>query len=359
MNRSPIHLPFLLLLAVWIRLVSTASAHDEPTSYINGQIEPNGLAVTIIASATDLAHDLPSVEPGMLLNPDIVTSQRGALEKLLETRLSLEGDGTPLTLKVRTITPDVEKRDLQFECLYPWETKPLKLLVKCHLFPYDSRHKTFLNIRHGDDLERVETFYGEGQAIQFTLGTHQPAFQIFREFLYQGIHHIFIGPDHILFVVGLLLLGGGVRQLLKIITAFTVAHSITLGLATFRVFTPPASIIEPAIAASIVFVGVHALMGKRRHDPRILFAFCFGLIHGFGFAFALQEMTLPQEALGTSLFAFNLGVEAGQCAIVLVSAPLLGLLRDRNPVISRRVVVSGALFVITAGSFWFFQRVLE
>jgi hydrogenase/urease accessory protein HupE len=172
------------------------------------------------------------------------------------------------------------------------------------------------------------------------------------------VHHIFIGPDHILFVVGLLLLGGSLGQLLKIVTAFTIAHSITLGLATFQIVRPPPSLVESVIALSIVCVGISAFFGKRRRDPRLLFAFCFGLIHGFGFANALQEMMLPREALGWSLFAFNGGVEIGQGFIVLTIAPLLALLRTRRPIFAERIVTAGALCVVTAGAFWFFQRVM-
>jgi len=156
-----------------------------------------------------------------------------------------------------------------------------------------------------------------------------------------------------------MLLGGSVGQLLKIITAFTVAHSITLGLATFRVLSPPASIIEPAIAASIVVVGVHAFLGRRGRDPRMIFAFAFGLIHGFGFANVLQEMVLPQAALGWSLFAFNAGVEIGQACIIALVAPLLALVQRRSEVVAARVVETGALAVTVAGAFWFFQRIMS
>jgi hypothetical protein len=94
------------------------------------------------------------------------------------------------------------------------------------------------------------------------------------------------------------------------------------------------------------------------HDPRLLLAFSFGLVHGFGFASALQEMMLPRHALGWSLFAFNGGVEIGQACIVIMVAPLLALLRQRTPALSERVIATGALCVVTAGAFWFFQRVM-
>ena len=132
-----------------------------------------------------------------------------------------------------------------------------------------------------------------------------------------------IGPDHILFLVGLLLLGGTWMTLLRIVTAFTIGHSITLSLAALNIVTPPATIIEPAIALSIVFVGADNLVRGDGRDLRAWVALVFGLVHGFGFANVLREFGLPREALGWSLFSFNFGVEIGQVAIVLVVASLL------------------------------------
>ncbi len=119
----------------------------------------------------------------------------------------------------------------------------------------------------------------------------------------EGIHHIFIGPDHILFIVGLLLLGGTLGRLLKIVTAFPIAHSVTLVLATLDILNPPARVTEPIFALSIVFVGAHALLHRgEKRDWRLLFAFGFGFIHGFGFANVLRDMALPRTALSWSLF---------------------------------------------------------
>src|SRR5207245_3277492 len=128
---------------------------------------------------------------------------------------------------------------------------------------------------------------------------------------------ILIGPDHLLFLLGLLLLGGSVRQLLLIVTSFTVAHSVTLSLAALNILSPPASIIEPAIALSIVYVGADNLLARGGRDVRAWIAFTFGFIHGFGFANVLREMELPSRALGWSLFAFNFGVEIRQFRVVV------------------------------------------
>jgi len=153
------------------------------------------------------------------------------------------------------------------------------------------------------------------------------------------------------------LLGGSVRRLLLVVTAFTVAHSITLSLAALNLVTPPPQIIEPAIALSIVYVGVDNLMVGRGRDVRGVIAFAFGFIHGFGFANVLREMNLPSRALGWSLFSFNLGVEIGQLFVVVIVASALMALRSRNEIAGRRLAFAGSLVVIAMGAYWFVQRV--
>ena len=336
-----------------------ATAHDEPTSFIDLRMTSGEMELNLTASITDLAHDLPGVEPAMLLSPETLAAQKKPLSDLIASRLKLSAaDGVAMPLELTGITPIPEKRDVKLAFSHTWPSAPENLNVQAKLFPYDARHRTYLNVYNGDDMLRQEIFTADATSVIFATTKQQSTGGVVWEFLQAGIHHIAIGPDHILFVVGLMLLGGTLPQLLKIVTAFTIAHSITLGLAAFRIFSPPSSVIEPIIALSIVFVGVHALFGKKKGDPRLIFAFCFGLVHGFGFAGKLQDMVLPPHALGWSLFAFNAGVEVGQACIVLTVAPLLALLRKRSFRLADRVVAAGALCVTTAGAFWFFQRVM-
>jgi hypothetical protein len=154
-----------------------------------------------------------------------------------------------------------------------------------------------------------------------------------------------------------LLLGGSWMALIRIVTAFTIGHSITLSLAALNILSPPASIIEPAIALSIVFVGADNLVRGDGRDLRAWVALTFGLVHGFGFANVLREFGLPREALGWSLFSFNLGVEIGQLAVVLAVASVLAAVRRRSELIGSRVAIAGSVVVIAAGTYWFVQRV--
>ncbi|MGE0716931.1 MAG: HupE/UreJ family protein [Alphaproteobacteria bacterium] len=166
-------------------------------------------------------------------------------------------------------------------------------------------------------------------------------------FLELGIEHILLGFDHVLFVVALLLGGGGLLTLLGVVTAFTVAHSITLGLSVLGVVTLPPEIVEPVIALSIAYVAAENIMRGRRLSRRWTVAFLFGLVHGFGFAGILAELELPRAGLALSLVSFNLGVEIGQAAIVALLLPLLLWLRRFSW--QPRAVAAASIVLFAAG----------
>ena len=352
---------FVLMLLCGLLLMLTnqlSRGHDEPTSFLDLRMEGDGIKASLVASTADLAHELENVEPAMLLDPDILRQNQNNLAAVLFSRLQLKADGVDLTPNFGSASPVPETEDIRFEFTFASTLEPAEIAVECKLFPYDSRHRTYLNFYNGKSLIRQEVFEGEVTTAGFSVSDKQGVWSVIREFTYEGVRHIFIGPDHILFIIGLLLLGGSLGRLLQIATAFTIAHSITLGLATFQIVSPPASIVEPVIALSIVVVGIHAFFGQHLRDPRLWFAFVFGLVHGFGFAGVLQEMELPRHALGWSLFSFNVGVELGQACIILAVAPFLALLKNRRPAAARQVTNFAALMVTTAGAFWFFDRVI-
>ena len=169
-----------------------------------------------------------------------------------------------------------------------------------------------------------------------------------------GVEHILTGYDHLLFLLALLLRGGRLLSLLKIITAFTVAHSITLALAVLGVVTIPGRVVEPAIAASIVWVALENLLRRDAPSQRWLVSFVFGLVHGFGFASAIEPLGLPPARLALALVGFNLGVEAGQALVVVLLLPLLLWMRGKpwEP----RVVRVASLGVAAVGLAWLVAR---
>lgn len=176
-------------------------------------------------------------------------------------------------------------------------------------------------------------------------------------FFVMGIEHILTGYDHLVFILGLVLARARLRALVTIVTAFTIAHSITLALAVLDVWTPSPRVIEPAIALSIAYVGIENFFLKDA-SKRWRITFPFGLVHGFGFAGALREVALSRSAVPTALFSFNLGVEAGQIAVLAVLLPAVIALRGKAWFEPRGVrVLSGA--VALAGGIWFVARVVS
>ena len=207
------------------------------------------------------------------------------------------------------------------------------------LFPYDPVHQTFVNVYEGDELV-TQAILDQGRTeFEHTTGTRQGTLAVIRKFVASGIHHILIGPDHMLFLVGLLLLGGTVRRLIVVVSAFTLAHSITLSLAALNIFDPPARIVEPAIALSIVFIGVDNLIVRGGRDVRGWIAFAFGFVHGFGFAgrAAGDGAREPRARLVAALV--QLGVEIGQLFVVIVVATALAALRTRSETAGRRLAI--------------------
>ncbi|MEQ1882260.1 MAG: HupE/UreJ family protein [Burkholderiales bacterium] len=161
-----------------------------------------------------------------------------------------------------------------------------------------------------------------------------------------GVEHILIGYDHLLFLLMLILRGGNLIQLLKIITGFTIAHSLTLALAALDVVAIPSIVVESVIALSIAYVAAENLFPKFAASRRWTVSFVFGLVHGFGFSSVLREIGLPKENLLLSLLNFNLGVEAGQAAIVLLLIPILLKLRLTRWEPRFVVVLSGIVMVV-------------
>jgi hydrogenase/urease accessory protein HupE len=185
-----------------------------------------------------------------------------------------------------------------------------------------------------------------------------------QRYLVTGIEHIFLGYDHIAFLVSLVLWARRLVPVIKIVTAFTIAHSITLSLAALDIVVIPGRVVEPAIAASIVFVAMENLF-SRDIDGRWRVTFAFGLIHGFGFASALRDVGLPANAVAAALAAFNVGVEIGQVAIVAIVLPALIALdrlmaTDRNKPVRLTALVYGlSVFISLLGSYWLVARVLQ
>ena len=363
-----------MLVAGTLLWASPAAAHPAPFSYLDLHLDSSGVTGTLVVHDLDAAHDLGVANADSLLDPATAARYRDALVTLLSPRLGLMLDNRPVTITWGAIdvVPDRQSLRLAFTVS---RSKAGHIGIHAYVFPYDPIHQTFINIYEDSALKLQAILDASHQDTSYYSGSTQGRWAVVKTFVLSGIEHILIGPDHILFLVGLLLLGGTFRRLALIVTAFTIGHSITLSLAALDLVSPPARFIEPLIALTIVVVGADNLLvlRSRRHvstlaealansapreaDIRAWLAVAFGLIHGFGFAYVLKEFGLPQAALGWSLFAFNLGVEIGQLLIVTVVAGVLMLVRRRSPALAGQVALVGSIAVILAGTYWFIQRV--
>ncbi len=241
------------------------------------------------------------------------------------------------------------------------------------LFDVDPSHRSLVQwIGPGSEAPQALVFGTESATQTLTLKA-AGRWQTFKQYLLDGVWHIWIGYDHILFLLSLLLpavllrrnqqwepaptLGGSFKEVLKVVTAFTLAHSITLSLAAMGIVSLPSRLVESVIAASVVLAALNNLRGTIE-GKRWLMAFVFGLIHGFGFASVLADLGLPQEALALALVGFNAGVEVGQLCIVAVFLPVAFALR-KTRFYRVGVLTGGSLLVAALASWWLAQRMFD
>ena len=236
------------------------------------------------------------------------------------------------------------------------------------LFDIDPQHKGLLQLRHGGQVSTA--IFAPDRARQALRVADASAWRQFGDYVRHGVWHIWIGFDHILFLLSLLLpavlvyrerqwqgratFRAAVLDVLKIVTAFTLAHSITLTLATLGVVALPSRLVESGIAASVALAALNNVW-PLFHGRRALVAFAFGLIHGFGFASVLLDLGLPKTALLLSLVGFNVGVELGQLTIVLLFLPLAFL--ARNTMLYRRGILgAGSCMIALLALAWLAER---
>jgi hydrogenase/urease accessory protein HupE len=203
----------------------------------------------------------------------------------------------------------------------------------------------------------AQTFPVADASILSVEGT--PTASTFSDFLLLGIEHILTGYDHLLFLFSLLIVTRSFLPALKIITFFTIAHSITLGLAGLNIVDIPSSIVEPLIAATIIYVALENIVRGDNPKGRQWLTFFFGLVHGFGFAAVLREMGISSYETGIllPLFSFNLGVEIGQITVAAVFLPIIWWLH-KKPLIEPKLTPVCSVLASVAGAYWLIERTL-
>ena len=386
MKRLHALLAFVLLALGSVLPASTAWAHKPSDSYLTVRATQNQNDLTLRwdIALRDLDYVLTLDRDG---NGELtwgeVRPREADITRLAISRLAFTASGQACPLE--------SSAPMMLDTHSDGNYAVLSLTAKCPLLDAE---KTVLTARYSmlfdvDPSHRgLVQWIGPGQdpasaAQALVFGTEsaeqtltlQPAgrWQTFRQYLVDGVWHIWIGYDHILFLLSLLLpavllrrnhqwepaptLSGSFKEVLKVVTAFTLAHSITLSLAAMGIISLPSRLVESVIAASVVLAALNNLRGTIE-GKRWVMAFVFGLIHGFGFASVLADLGLPKEALALALVGFNAGVEVGQLSIVAVFLPVAFALR-KTRFYRVGVLTGGSLIVAALASWWLAQRLFD
>lgn len=185
-----------------------------------------------------------------------------------------------------------------------------------------------------------------------------PGHQVFWRYLVTGYEHIIpMGLDHILFILCVFFLNTNLKQIVLQASMFTLAHSITLGLAMYRIIEPPANIVEPLIALSIVLLALENIFSKKVNPWRLVLVFIFGLVHGMGFAGALSSLGMPSYAFATALISFNIGVELGQLTIILLMYLLVAKAFSKRLWYRKVIVIPASLLIALVAGYWTVERI--
>jgi hydrogenase/urease accessory protein HupE len=321
------------------------------------------LGVLTLLSATALAHDPGLSAAEVRVSGDRIVAEVGfapqdlaGIQQLDSNLLTIADDRGKLALRSVTRKPS-DSNSVHFLLEFSNANSATELRISAPVLANLPRgHKQFCSI-YDQQLVAERMLSAESNNFTIDLRSAYTAgdTSIFR-FLFLGVEHILTGYDHLAFLLALLLGGGSLRHNAKIITSFTVAHSLTLALATLGVINIPSTIVEPVIAASIVFVGLENLF-RKRIAARWLVTFVFGLVHGLGLATALRELGIGGLGARAALplLSFNLGVEFAQIAIAAVILPLVWRLEER-PKFALRHVPALSLLITSAGVYWFLVR---
>jgi len=365
----------LFLMALLFACALPAQAHKASDSYLSLNVQNER-----IDGQWDIALRDLEMAVGLDANNDAaitwdeVRARHEAIAAYALARLKLSSGGEACPLHVTQHLVDTHTDGayavlrLQGACPQPVTTLNVDYNL---LFDIDPQHKGLLRLTHG--AATTAAIFAPDARRQDLQVAAPSRWRQFSDYVRHGVWHIWIGFDHILFLVSLLLpavlvrhegrwqgrdtLRASVIDVLKIVTAFTLAHSLTLTLAALGALSLPSRLVESAIAASVVLAALNNLW-PLVHRWRALVAFAFGLIHGFGFASVLADLGLPQGALVLSLVGFNVGVELGQLAIVAAFLPLAYALR-RGLFYRRVVLAGGSALIALIAMVWLAERALD
>ncbi len=345
-----IHVRHIGILALWLALLSIpAAAHVTATGLAVIAVDDH----TISYRLTVVPIELPQDAARLLTRA--AQGDRAAAERLAEVvrqAVVIRVDGEPCR-PGRVVIRGSDTGDLKVTLEYGLRcaAAPGRIDLEEHWDPFGPHYSTIVTVMTPNGRsEHVLSEESRQATVHFG---DRPAGSLL-QFIRLGVEHILTGYDHLLFLLALLVGVSSLWRVLYFVTAFTLAHSITLSLAVLGLVHVPGNIIEPLIAASIVWVAVENVLGRNRQSHRLAVAFLFGLVHGLGFADALSQVSLAGWPLVQALVGFNAGVEVGQAVAIGVALPvLLGVARLRHAKLLYRCV---SFAVAVVGAYWFVDR---
>ena len=344
----------LLLFGVLVFSVSVLFSHQGGLGFWLVEIQPEAVRSVLSVSLLDLNFmpELDSDGDGFIEYDDVLRHRKAIESRILE-HFHVRDAGQEGTVGVQDFQVlESGELVLKFEHRFSQELTQLELESTFHELT-DSQHRVFCKVDDGGEVKQYFfDIYNPRRAIEVSQVSSETLQQMVR-FVRLGIEHIFTGYDHLAFLLGLILLGGSIRRLIAIVSSFTVAHSVTLTLATLNVVVLPTRFVESAIALSICYIALENIF-VGEISGRWKITFFFGLIHGFGFSNILRAMQLPRRGLVTSLFSFNAGVEIGQVVIITLLCPLIFFVARQRW--HKAVVTVTSALIGGFGLMWFLER---
>jgi hydrogenase/urease accessory protein HupE len=337
----------------------SAQAHDPGLSTLKLKMHRDHIEATLALARTDVEPllSLDANSDGKISGPELAAAQ-SKLQTLATEALEIFLDDK----KIAPRTPAIrlaENNDLEITLSFPGTPAGRLKIHSALIRRLAPGHRQYLTLddQRGNSLGELLLSAREDLA-EIDLDTAEPPRRTFTDFFRAGIEHILTGYDHLLFLFGLLLVCDSFWAVAKIVTCFTLAHSLTLALAAMSIVQISPRIVEPAIAASIVYVGLENILRGKNVRGRWLVTLAFGLVHGFGFAGALREMGVSSGTTGIAvpLVSFNFGVEIGQIAVAAIVLPILWKLK-RLPQFAPRWIPICSAIVAVLGAYWFVERI--
>jgi hypothetical protein len=356
-------IPCRRVLIFWAHLIwgalaiPNAKAHDLNSSYSAIVVTPDSLQAVFTFDLSDLnKHFHLDADGDANIGRDELLSAMPAIYDYVEAHTTVAINFSPAKLERRAggfNKDDFGNVFINFNFVKKLSALPAEISLQVDFFEkFGGQHKNLVKVVAGEQTQQA-VFSAGNQRQRFAVGGQVSLLAQIGEFTQLGIEHIFLGYDHIMFLFALIVIGGRLGSLVKIVTAFTVAHSITLILAALEILKLPPQIIETGIALSIAYVAAENFV-IAQSDHRWILTFIFGLVHGFGFANVLRDLGLPASGLVPSLLAFNVGVEIGQLCIVAICFPMTLWIAKQK--FQRKVVWAFSSVILLFGLGWFVER---